>query len=589
MKQRTKALIILTSIASLFTCYLCNRYYAATATANGNIVERLNAAFTALPSVIKRNPFYFSTERNAVISGLVGCALVWLFFLYNLYSAKNLMRGKEHGSSRWGTSRDIKPLTDPVPDLNIPLSATEQIAVGKVKNFESDRNKNIVVVGGSGSGKTYSEIKPSLMQLHSSYVITDPKGTILPDTGDMFRKHGYEVRAFNTIDFTKSLHYNPLSYIRKEKDILKVVNVLIQNTNNDGANAEKFWEDCERLLYTAFIAYLWSEAPPEDQNIPMMIEMLEACEVREEDETFQSAIDIIFEDLEQIKPNCLAVKQYKKFKQAAGKTMKSILISCAARLAPFDVDELRETFMYDELRLDEIGDRKTAFFIIMSDTDSTFAFCIALIMYQMFNLLCEKADNEYGGKLPIHVRCLLDEFRNIGKIPNFDQLISTIRSRNISCMIILQSLTQLSSVYKDNAETIIDCCDSFVFLGGKSVKTTETVAKQIGKTTIDGENYNENRGQNGGYSIQSNILGRDLIDPAEISRLKRSECLVIIVGLPPFRSKKYPTQNHPRYCEIVDGGAPIFDIGHAISTQEKEISKDFVVVQHIKLSELNEL
>lgn len=419
---------------------------------------------------------------------------------------------------------------------------------------------------------------------------TDEKGTILPDTGHMFINNGYELRVFNTIDFTKSLHYNPLSYIHKEKDILKVVNVLMENTNGEGAQSgEKFWKDCEKLLYTAFIAYLWSEAPPEDLNIPTMIEMLEMCEVKEDDEEYQSPIDILFEDLEKEKPNCLAVKQYKKFKQAAGKTLKSILISCAARLAPFDIDELREIMMYDELQLDEIGDRKTAFFVIMSDTDSTYAFLVAMIMYQMFNLLCEKADNEYGGKLPFQVRCLFDEFANIGKVPDFQKLISTIRSRNISCMIILQSLTQLSSIYKDDAETIIDCCDTFVFLGGKSTKTTKQISEMIGKTTIDSQSINESRGQTGSYSMQNTVLGRDLIDPSEIGRLKRSQCLVLITGLPPFKSNKYPTAKHKRFNQIHDGGAPVFDIREYRKQQETNFFDNAKVVEEIDLSELNNL
>ena len=453
MKKSTKPVFIFSAIASLLVFYLTNRTALIFEGLNGNIVENINAAIDAISPAIVAQPFMIGTTKTALIAGIVGAAVVWLIFLYNVFGSKNFMRGEEHGSARWGTAKDIKPLTDPEPDMNIPLSATEQISVRKVKDFEADRNKNIVVVGGSGSGKTFSEIKPSLMQLHSSYVITDPKGTILPETGHLFANNGYDIRSFNTIDFSKSLHYNPLAYIHKEKDILKVVTVLMENTNGEGAQSgDKFWKDCEKLLYTAFIAYLWYEAPPEDQNIPTMIEMLEMCKVKEDDPDYQSPIDIMFEDLEAEKPNCLAVKQYKKFKQAAGKTTQSILISCGARLAPFDIDELREIMLYDELQLDELGDRKTAFFVIMSDTDSTYAFLIAMIMYQMFNLLCEKADNEYGGKLPFHVRCLFDEFANIGKVPDFQRLISTIRSRNISCMIILQSLTQIASIYKDDAK-----------------------------------------------------------------------------------------------------------------------------------------
>lgn len=371
MKKDIKPFLFFSIIASLLVGHLANRTALIFEGLTGNLVENINAAIDAIIPALQNNPFMIGTSKTALISGAIGAACVWLIFLYNVFGAKNFMRGSEHGSARWGTAKDIKPLTDREPDMNIPLSATEQISVRKVKDFEADRNKNIVVVGGSGSGKTYSEIKPSLMQLHSSYVITDPKGTILPETGYLFTNNGYTVRSFNTIDFSKSLHYNPLAYIHKEKDILKVVTVLMENTNGEGTGSgEKFWKDCEKLLYTALIAYLWYEAPPEDQNIPMMIEMLDMCKVKEDDEDYQSPIDIMFEDLEKEKPNCLAVKQYKKFKQAAGKTLKSILISCAARLAPFDIDELREVMLYDELQLDELGDRKTAFFVIMSDTDS---------------------------------------------------------------------------------------------------------------------------------------------------------------------------------------------------------------------------
>lgn len=590
--QSSPQKLVFLGLVSLTCAYLCNRFVATVEGLDGNPIERMNQALNVLVLSINQEPMAIGTSTSSLVAGLVGLAIVWLIYLYKAVGAKNYMHGAEHGSARWGTPKDIKPLMDHDPDQNIPLSATEQISVRKVKDFEADRNKNIVVVGGSGCGKTFSEIKPSLMQLHSSYVVTDPKGTILPETGYLFENNGYEIRAFNTIDFRKSMHYNPLAYIRSEKDILKVVNVLMENTKGEGTGSgDKFWQDCERLLYTAFIAYLWSEAPPEDQHIPMMIEMLEMCKVKEDDEDYQSPIDIMFEDLARQKPDCLAVKQYRKFKQAAGKTMKSILISCAARLAPFDIAELRETLMYDELDLDTIGDRKTAFFVIMSDTDSTYSFLIAMIMYQMFNLLCEKADNEYGGSLPYHVRCLFDEFANIGKVPDFERLISTIRSRNISCMIILQSLTQISAIYKDQSETIIDCCDTFVFLGGKSTKTTKQISEMIGKTTIDNQNVSERKGQSGSYSLQNQILGRDLIDPSEIGRLKRSQCLVHITGLPPFKSNKYPTAKHKRYKQIADGGAPLYDIRSAMSaSQSREHFFDRVEkVEVVDLSELNAL
>lgn len=590
MKGTKKSTLAFMSLLSLAAFFCCNRLTLIMEQRGGVSIETINSALADLLSNIAQHPFLIGKSEFAIWAGIIAAITVWLAYIYYLSSVKNFMRGAEHGSARWGTEKDIKPLTDPEPDMNIPLSKTEQISVRKVKDFSADRNKNIVVVGGSGSGKTFSEIKPSLMQLHSSYVVTDPKGTVLPDTGTMFTKAGYELRTFNTIDFSKSLHYNPLAYIHSEKDILKVVNVLIENTSGKGAQSgEKFWVDCERLLYTALIAYLWEEAPPEDMNIPMMIEMLDLCKVKENNEDYISPIDIMFEDLEQEKPSCLAVRQYKKFKQAAGATMKSILISCSARLAPFDIKELRETIMYDELELDQIGDRKTAFFVIMSDTDSTYAFLIAMIMYQMFNLLCEKADNEYGGALPVQVRCLFDEFANIGKIPDFERLISTIRSRNISCMIILQSLAQIASAYKDDAETILDCCDTMVFLGGKSTKTTKQIAEMMGKTTIDTQNVNESRGQTGGYSLQNNTLGRDLMDSAEIGKLERTQCLVLITGLPPFRSDKYPTQKHKRYREIHDGGAPLYDIRKSQAEKEAHFFDRIAEVQTVDLSELNTL
>lgn len=587
MKKLSLLFSILILVCSLIVGLIANRFAFLFSLSSGTPIERINVVFSALSDSLLQHPFFVSVDKVHLFSMLSGIFIVWLFFLYQLSFSKNYMKGQEHGSSKWGNNKDIKPLRSSCSDMNIPLSATEQITLGKAKNFEADRNKNVLVIGGSGSGKTYSIIKPSLMQLHSSYVITDPKGTILPDTGYLFANNNYQIRTFNTIDFSKSLHYNPLAYIRNEKDILKVVNVLMENTSGDGnQSGDKFWKDSERLLYTALIAYLWYEAPPEDCNIPSMIDMLESCEVHEDDENFKNALDILFEELEQEKPNCLAVKQYKKFKLAAGKTLKSILISCAARLAPFDISELREIMQYDELELDQIGDHKTAFFVIMSDTDSTYSFLIAMIMYQMFNLLCEKADNEYGGKLPFHVRCLLDEFANIGKIPDFEKLISTIRSREISATIILQSLTQISAVYKDNAETIIDCCDTVVFLGGKSTKTTKQLSEMIGKTTIDTQNVNETKGQNGNYSLNNGIIGRDLIDPSEISRLKRKECLVLITGLPPFKSHKYPTNKHKRFHQIADGGASIFDIREYISELDSHFLDTVSEVSVIDISQL---
>ncbi|MDR1322272.1 MAG: type IV secretory system conjugative DNA transfer family protein [Gracilibacteraceae bacterium] len=529
----------------------------------------LPAAAEALWPALRAEPFRLDLAPASLIAGLAAAALCWVVYLYSLTGGGNFRRGQEHGSAAWGRGRDIAPLVDKDSDWNIILSATERITLRKPAKFSADRNKNVLVVGGSGSGKTFSVIKPNLMQLHSSYVVTDPKGVLLPETGYLFAENGYEIRCFNTVNFRKSLHYNPLAYIRQEKDILKVVNVLIENTSGDKQGGDKFWQDCERLLYTALIAYLWQESPIEQRSIPGMIDLLELCGVKEDDENYQSPADFLFAELEQTKPDCLAVKQYKKFRLAAGKTMKSILISCAARLAPFDVAELREITSRDELKLDELGDRKTAFFLIMSDTDSTYSFLPAMIFYQMFNLLCDKADDHYGGKLPVHVRCLFDEFANCGKIPDFHHLISTIRSREISATIILQSFAQLNSIYKDDAETITDCCDTTVFLGGKSVKTTENISKMIGKTTIDHRSANETRGEHGSFSLNNQIIGRDLIDAAEVSRLERRQCLVLIQGLPPFKSNKFDTAKHRRYGFLADSGRRArFDTAAAFAAKQ---------------------
>lgn len=587
-----KGTLFFLTVCSGVIFLLINRYvYCFSSLQDGDILTKISGTNENLAASLAAQPFFISLEKPHLLAGLSGVVVLWLIGLYNAMNRRNFRRGEEHGSARWGTPADIRPLMNATPDLNIPLSATESISLPTVKNFEADRNKNIVVVGGSGSGKTYGFIKPSLMQIHSSYVITDPKGTILPDTGSMLAAAGYEIRVLNTVDFSKSAHYNPLSYIRKEADILKAVNVLIENTKGEGKSGDEFWEKCERLLYTALIAYLFTAAEEEDRTIPMMIRMLEMMKVKEDDEDYQSPIDLLFEDLAAEDPDCLAVKQYRKFKQAAGKTMKSILISCAARLAPFDVSELDAIMHDDELELDLIGDRKTAFFVVMSDTDSTYSFLIAMVLYQMFNLLCTRADNEFveqGGKLPYPVRCLFDEAANIGRIPDFHRLISTIRSRGISCSIVLQSLTQLKANYKDFAEIIIDCCDTFVFLGGKSTQTTEQIAKMIGKQTIDTQHTSEQRGERGGFSLQNNVLGRDLLDPAEIGKIRRGECIVLITGLPPFRSKKYNTKTHKRYKQISDGGAPLFDI-RTYQPRDDQFLDAVRTVYTLDMPEINEL
>ncbi|MEG0570364.1 MAG: type IV secretory system conjugative DNA transfer family protein, partial [Oscillospiraceae bacterium] len=510
-----------------------------------------------------------------------------------VFGAKKYMHGVEHGSAEWGTKKDIQPYIDKNENNNIILSATESLSMNsRMSDTEYDRNKNVLVIGGSGSGKTRFFVKPNLMQLHSSYVMTDPKGTLIVETGSMFAKANYEIRALNTINFKKSMHYNPLIYIKSEKDILKLVNVIIVNTKGEGdKSGEDFWVKAEKLFYQAIIGYLYYEAPESDRNIPTLIDMLEYCEVKEDDENYKNAIDILFEELEEKGPKNFAVKQYKKFKLAAGKTLKSILISCAARLAPFDIQEVRELMSYDELQLDEIGDRKTAFYVIMSDTDNTFSFLIAMMFYQMFNLLCDKADDEYGGRLPFHVRCMLDEFANIGKIPNFEKLISTIRSREISASIVLQSQSQIQSIYKDDAETIIDCCDTLLFLGGKSTKTNKSMSEMIGKTTIDNININESKGQTGSYSMNNQVLGRDLVDPSEVGRLKRSECLIMITGEKPFRSKKYNIKKHKNYQELSDFDKKnAFDITQRESTIAEHFLGSIEEIQEVNnLSELNTL
>lgn len=551
-------MILFMLVISVILFWLADRLSHSFQLIDGNIMDKLSQVFSVTNKSITEDPLMISLEMHDLAAGIGAVCIVLLVFLYNFASKKNYRKGEEHGSAKWGKVKDIKPYTNSDPDLNIILSEKIKINALKTKKFEYDRNKNIVVVGGSGSGKTYSVIKPNLMQLNGSYVITDPKGLLLSETGEMFREAGYRIKTFNTVEFSKSLHYNPLAYIKSEKDILKVVNVLIENTSKEGVSAEKFWIDCERLLYTAIIAYIIEKLPYQERNIPTMIDMIE--EIKIGDENHKNAIDILYEELESELPECLAVKQYRKFKLAAGDTIKGILISCSARLAAFDIKELREITAYDELELDSLGDKKTAFYIIMSDTDSTYSFLIAMIMYQMFNVLCEKADTEYQGELIIPVMCLFDEFANCGKIPGFHQLISTIRSRKISAMIILQSLSQIKSIYKDDFETIIDNCDTFVFLGGKSTSTTEQIARMIGKTTIDTQNISESKGNNPNYSLNNSNIARDLIDPAEIGKIGRNECIVLITGLSPFRDKKYNPKAHKRFKSIADGGASRFEI-----------------------------
>ena len=489
-----------------------------------------------------------------IMVGIVGALIIRFVVYYRSKNAKKFREGVEYGSARWGTPQDIKPYVDEEPDNNVILTQTEMLTMSsrpKVPKYA--RNKNILVIGGSGSGKTRFFVKPNLMQLHSSYCVTDPKGTILVECGHMLRKHGYQIKVLNTINFKKSHHYNPFVYIRSEKDILKLVNTIIANTKGDGEKSgEDFWVKAEKLYYTALIAYIWYEAPEEEQNFAMLIDMIDASEAREDDENFKNAVDLLFEELEADKPNHFAVRQYKKYKLAAGKTAKSILISCGARLAPFDIKELRDLMEYDELELDTLGEEKTALFVIISDTDATFNFVVSIMYSQLFNLLCDKADDVYNGRLPVHVRMLLDEFANIGQIPQFEKLIATIRSREISASIILQSKSQLKAIYKDNADTIEGNCDTTLFLGGKEKTTLKELAEVLGKETIDLYNTSDTRGMSQSYGLNYQKTGKELMSQDEIAVMDGGKCIMQLRGVRPFFSDKFDITKHKRYKELSD-------------------------------------
>ena len=523
--------------------------------------------------------------------GILGAVFVRLAVYVKGKNAKKYRKGMEYGSARWGTAADIAPYIDPVPDWNIPLTRTESLTMtSRPKDPKTARNKNILVIGGSGSGKTRFFVKPSIMQMHSSYVITDPKGQLLKETGKMLL-HGapkldengkpvrdsrgkviyepYRIKVLNTINFSKSMKYNPLAYVRSEKDILKLVNVIIANTKGDGEkSSEDFWVKAERLLYCALIGYIWYEAEPEERNFITLLYLLNACEAREDDETYKSPVDILFDDLAKKQPEHFAVKQYVKFKMAAGKTLKSILVSCGARLAPFDIKELRDIMTEDELELDTMGDRKTALFLIMSDTDTTFNFVIAMLQSQLFNLLCDKADDFYNGRLPVHVRCLLDEFANIGQIPNFDKLIATIRSREISASIILQSQSQLKTIYKDAADTIVGNCDSTLFLGGKEKGTLKEISELLGKETIDSLSQSENRGAQTSHGLSYQKLGKELMTQDELAVMDGGKCIFMLRGVRPFLSDKYDLTRHPNYRYTADADPKnVFDMERYMKKQ----------------------
>lgn len=573
MKPEIKKLIILNAPYLLFV-YLFDKIGQAVRLSPGldmsekvlHLGDGFAAAFqSAMPSLVPVD----------LLIGIVGAAVIRLLVYVKGKNAKKYRKGMEYGSARWGGAQDIKPYVDPVFQNNIILTQTERLMMSsRPKQPKYARNKNVLVIGGSGSGKTRFFVKPNLMQMHSSYVVTDPKGTVLVECGRLLKRGGYKIKVLNTINFKKSMKYNPFAYIRSEKDILKLVNTIIANTKGDGEKSgEDFWVKAERLFYCALIGYIWYEAPEEEKNFTTLLEMINASEAREDDEEFQSPVDLMFERLEEKDPEHFAVKQYKKYKLAAGKTAKSILISCGARLAPFDIKELRELMETDEMELDTIGDRKTALFVIISDTDDTFNFVVSILYTQLFNLLCDKADDVYGGRLPVHVRCLLDEFANIGQIPKFEKLIATIRSREISASIILQSQSQLKAIYKDNADTIVGNCDTTLFLGGKEKTTLKEMSEILGKETIDSFNTSETRGRELSHGLNFQKLGKELMTQDEIAVMDGGKCILQVRGVRPFFSDKYDITKHPNYKYLSD-----FDKKNAFD-MEKELKRRPTIVK----------
>lgn len=531
---------------------VCTNLGEAWRLAEGVDMGKKMLSFFSMVGVAFGNPLPSLHPLDLLVGTICGGGLRLAVYLRGK-NAKHYRHNEEYGSARWGTHADIEPFMDPKFENNVILTATERLMMSnRPKNPANARNKNVLIVGGSGSGKTRFWLKPNLLQMHSSYVVTDPKGTIVLECGHALQKNGYEIRILNTINFKKSMHYNPFAYIHSEKDILKLVTTLIANTKGDGKSGDEFWTKAETLLYCALIGYIHYEAPVEEQNFATLIEFINAMEVREDDEEFQNPVDIMFENLEKKNPKHFAVRQYKKYKLAAGKTAKSILISCGARLAVFDIQELRELTAYDELELDTLGDKKTALFLIMSDTDSTFNFLISMAYTQLFNLLCEKADDVYGGRLPIHVRCLIDEMANIGQIPNLEKLIATIRSREISACLVLQARSQLKSIYKDNADTIIGNCDSQIFLGGSEPTTLKELTEALGKETIDTFNTSDTRGNSPSYGTNYQKLGKELMSRDELAVMNGSKCILQLRGVRPFLSDKYDLTQHPNFKYTAD-------------------------------------
>jgi len=557
IKSKTKSMepkkVILKVLPYVIFGYVADKFaYGYRVTPGSAALNRLMDSLSNNTAFM--NPLPSMHPMDLLIGAAVGIGMRAIVY-FKAKNAKKFRHGEEYGSARWGTSKDIEPYMDKENfENNILLTSTERLQMnGRPSSPKFARNKNVLIIGGSGSGKTRFFVKPNLMQMHSSYVVTDPKGTVLLEVGKMLQKNGYRIKVLNTINFAKSCHYNPFAYIRSEKDILKLVNTIIVNTKGEGAQAtEDFWVKAEKLYYTALIAYIWYEAPPEEQNFSMLIDLIDASEAREDDEEFKNAVDLLFEELASEDPNHFAVRQYAKYKLAAGKTAKSILISCGARLAPFDIRELRELTSYDELELDTLGEQRTAMFVIISDTDATFNFLVSIMYTQLFNLLCDKADDVYGGRLPIHVRCLLDEFANIGQIPNFEKLIATIRSREISASIILQSKSQLKAIYKDNADTIEGNCDTTLFLGGKEKTTLKEMAEILGKETIDLYNTSDTRGTTQSYGMNFQKTGKELMSQDEIAVMDGGKCIMQVRGVRPFFSDKFDITKHKQYKYLSD-------------------------------------
>lgn len=602
MKNVNFKKLILPNIPYVFIGLLATKLGQAARLAPGNdfsskalnIMDGIEAAFSSiLPSF---HPIY-------LLVGIAAAVIIRLVVYFKGKNAKKYRKNIEYGSARWGTREDIAPFVDPVFENNVILTQTESLMMSnRPKDPKNARNKNVLVIGGSGSGKTRFFLKPNLMQLHSSYVVTDPKGSVVCEVGKLLERNNYKIKIFNTINFKKSMHYNPFAYIHSEKDILKLVTTLITNTKGDGKSGDEFWTKAETLLYCALIGYIHYEAPPEEQNFTTLLEFINAMEVREDDEEYKNPVDRMFEELERENPNHFAVRQYKKYSLAAGKTAKSILVSCGARLAPFDIAELREITMYDELELDTLGDKifltekdkkdkrfqKTALFLIMSDTDSTFNFLISMIYTQLFNLLCEKADDVYGGRLPVHVRCLIDEAANIGQIPNLEKLVATIRSREISACLVLQAQSQLKALYKDNADTIIGNMDSRIFLGGAEPTTLKELNQSLGKETIDTFNTGESRGREVSHSLNYQKLGKDLATIDELAVLDGGKCILQLRGVRPFMSNKFDITKHPNYKYLSDANPKNnFDIEKYLSTQLKTKPDEIYDVYEVDASDVS--